>query len=101
MTDAFHIQHVRDIAHLARLDLSSERLAEFGRQLSRVVGYFDLLQELDTSGVEPTAHPLELTNVMRDDVPHQSVQTEQALANAPDHDDIYFRVPQVLDQTDA
>jgi len=101
MSESFNEEQVRQVAHLARLNLSPERLAEFGAQLSKIVGYFDLLQELDTDDVEPTAHPLDITDVMRDDTAHDALDVERALSNAPDHDGTYFRVPKVLQQEDA
>jgi len=101
MSASFDERHVRDVAHLARLKLPPERLAAFGAQLARIVEYFDLLQELDTRDVEPTAHPLDVTNVMRADVPWDSIETERALDNAPDSDGTYFRVPTVLQQEGA
>lgn len=101
MSESFNEAQVRQVAHLARLNLSPERLVEFGAQLSKIVGYFDMLQELDTDDVEPTAHPLDLTDVMRNDVAQDTLAVERVLSNAPDHDGTYFRVPKVLQQEDA
>lgn len=101
MSRSFDEQLVRHVAHLARLKLSEAQLARYGAQLSRVVEYVELLEEIDTSDVPPTAHPLDVDNVMREDVAGESLSTGQALLNAPEHDDIYFRVPKVLEQDGA
>lgn len=89
---------VRHVASLARLRVSDAELAEFAGQLSAILDYFATIGEVDTEGVPPTAHPLPLTNVFRDDVPHACWPADQALASAPDSHDGFFRVPKVLDQ---
>ncbi len=94
-------QEVRHIAHLSRLKLSDEEIARFGAQLSDVLDYMQTLNELDTSDVEPTAHPLPIRNVLRDDVPGEPIGADNALANAPARADDYFKVPKVLDQDSA
>lgn len=88
---------VRKVAHLARLRLLDEEVEAMARQLSSIVGYVDLLQQLDTEGVEPLAHPLDVQNVFRADEATQSLPVEQALANAPARRGDFFRVPAVLD----
>src|SRR5262245_15937582 len=93
---------VRWIAHLARLELTDAELALFAPQLGAIVGYFDLLREVDVTGVEPLAHALPLANVFRDDEPAESLPVEQALANAPDRRPApgaggFFGVPPVLE----
>ena len=92
---------VRHIAHLARLKLSDAEIAQFGEQLGAVLQYFEQLNEVDTDGVEPTAHPLPVTNVYREDVPVEPLGVEKALANAPARETPFFRVPKVLDQETA
>lgn len=88
---------VRRIGHLSRLNLSDEEVATFARQLSSILDYVAKLNELDVSNVEPTAHPLPIHNVFADDAPHECLTPEQALANAPDKVDGFFKVPKVLD----
>ena len=90
-------EQVREIAELARLDLSDEELARFTGQLSEVLNYFQRLQELDTSHIEPTASVLPLKNVMRPDESLPPLSPEQVVANAPDSQDSQFRVSAVLD----
>ncbi len=91
-------QQVRHIAHLSRLDLSDEEIAQYGRQLGEVLQYVEKLNEVDTEGVEPTAHAMPVSNVFREDVPAESLGVEKALQNAPDKATPYFKVPKVLDQ---
>lgn len=92
---------VRHIAHLARLKLSDAEIAQFGEQLGAVLHYFEQLNEVNTDGVEPTAHPLPVTNVLRDDVPGDPLGVDKALANAPARETPYFKVPKVLDKETA
>jgi len=87
---------VRHIGVLSRIELSDQQVQTFARQLGRIVEYFDKLNELDTDNVEPMAHALETHNVLADDVPHESLTPDQALANAPARDGDFFRVPKVL-----
>jgi aspartyl-tRNA(Asn)/glutamyl-tRNA(Gln) amidotransferase subunit C len=94
-------QQVRHIAHLSRLDLSDEEIAQYGRQLGEVLQYVEKLNEVDTEGVEPTAHAMPVSNVFREDVPGESLGVEKALHNAPDKVTPYFKVPKVLDQQSA
>jgi aspartyl-tRNA(Asn)/glutamyl-tRNA(Gln) amidotransferase subunit C len=92
---------VRHIANLARLSVTDEEVARYAAQLSKILDYARQLDEADTNGVPPTAHPLPINNVLRDDLPHASWPREKALANAPDPHDGFFRVPKVLDQEEA
>ncbi len=94
-------KQVRHIAHLARLKLTDEEVARFCEQLSGILEYVEKLGEVNTEGVEPTAHALPVCNVFRDDVPGASLSPEQALANAPAKDPPFFKVPKVLDQETA
>jgi aspartyl-tRNA(Asn)/glutamyl-tRNA(Gln) amidotransferase subunit C len=70
-------------------------------ELSKIVGFVSLLEELDTSKVEPLAHPLDTQNVFRDDVPAVSLSTAEALQSAPRHDGECFLVPAVLGESGA
>lgn len=89
---------VRHIAHLSRLKLTEEEVARFGEQLSAILAYVEQLNELDTDPVEPSAHALPVHNVFREDVVRASLTADQALANAPQRDGSFFKVPKVLDQ---
>ena len=84
---------VRHVARRARLELSEEELEHFGGQLDAILEAVGKVAELDLAGVEPTAHPLDLVNVWADDVPRPSSSVAEALANAPDSEETFFRVP--------
>ena len=96
MTDTITPEQVRHIGRLARIELTDDQAAAFGRQLGDIVGYFDKLKELDTDGVEPMVHAMEALNVLAADVPEPSLDAAAALANAPDRDGDYFKVPKVI-----
>lgn len=89
-------QEVRRIAELAKLDLTDEEVALYAGQLSHVLGYFQRLQELDTTHIPPTASVLPLKNVMRPDEPAPPLSPEEVVANAPDALDNQFRVNAVF-----
>jgi aspartyl-tRNA(Asn)/glutamyl-tRNA(Gln) amidotransferase subunit C len=88
---------VAKVAILARLRLRPEELDLFTGQLNAIVDFVAQLQELDTAGVEPLAHGVEVRNVFRDDVRGESLPREQALANAPKRNAEGFLVPAVLE----
>jgi len=88
-------EQVQHVARLARLELSDEELERMREQLSAILEAVGKVAELDLVDVEPTAHPLDLVNVLADDVPRPSLPREEALANAPDPEDGFFGVPAV------
>ena len=87
---------IRHIATLARITLDEREVEPFTHQFIRIIDYFDKLNQLDTEGVEPLTPPVELSNVLADDQSSPSLSTDQALANAPDRDGSFFKVPKVL-----
>lgn len=87
---------VKHVAQLSRLKLSDEQVAEYTQQLGRAIGYIDKLSELDVEGVEPMAHALDISNVLREDEPVNGMPLDQALATAPESDPPFFKVPKVL-----
>lgn len=87
---------VRHVAELAKLRLTDDEIAEFAGQLSDILDYAERLQGVDTSHVAPTPYPLPLTNVMRDDEATACLSNAEALANAPDSEDGFFRVRAVF-----
>ena len=91
---------VKKVATLARLELSADDLTKMADQLNKILGYVDQLNEVDTEGLEPLAHPLPLSNVFREDVPVPSLPVDAALQNAPNRLADFFGVPAVFD-TDA
>lgn len=89
-------EDVERVALLARLEFDAERIEAITPQLAGIVAYVDQLAEVDTEGVEPMAHAVELTNVLRPDEVRDGLGHDAALANAPRHDGVGFRVPAVL-----
>ncbi|HLB22842.1 MAG TPA: Asp-tRNA(Asn)/Glu-tRNA(Gln) amidotransferase subunit GatC [Dehalococcoidia bacterium] len=88
---------VLHIARLARVYLTDEEVETYAAQLGDIIGHFDVLNRIDTEGVEPTAHTLPLRNVMADDVARPSLPREEVLAMAPNTEDGYLRVRAVLE----
>jgi aspartyl-tRNA(Asn)/glutamyl-tRNA(Gln) amidotransferase subunit C len=88
---------VAKVALLARLRLTPDELDTFTGQLSSIVDYVAQLQALDTSGVEPLAHGIEVRNVFREDVRGESLRRDAALSNAPMRNEEAFLVPPVLE----
>ena len=89
-------QDVSHVARLARLDLTDEELDRFTGQLADVLEHAAGVAALDTTGVEPTAHPIPLVNVLRPDEPRPGLDRDEVLAMAPAAEDNRFRVPRIL-----
>jgi len=89
---------VRHVAELAKLALSDAEIEEYTQQLSAILEYADRLRAVDTSDVPPTPYVLPLRNIMRADEPAPGLTNEEALANAPDSEDGFFRVRAVFDE---
>ena len=89
---------VRHIAALARISLTDAEVETFGRQLSDILDQFEILQNLETDDVAPTAHVAGLDNVLRDDEPSPSLDSEDSLLNAPRRRGEFFQVRAVLDE---
>ncbi len=87
---------VEKIAELAKLKFTDEELENFTPQMNEILSYMDKLNELDTENVKPLSHPVEQTNVFREDELKTSISTEDALKNAPAKDDHHFKVPKVI-----
>lgn len=87
---------VEHIAELARLKFTEEELDNFTGQLNEILAYVEKLNELDTEKVEPLSHPIEGSNVFREDEVKPSISTEDALKNAPKKDEQFFHVPKVI-----
>ena len=90
-------QEVKHLALLARLGLSEAELERFSEQLSNLLENFEMLQQVDTTNVPPTAHSIALENVMREDEPMPSLPSEEVLANAPSQEESHFKVRAVLE----
>ncbi len=92
-----------DIAHvarLARLSLSPEELDTYGRQCRELLEHVATIQAVDTEGVEPTSHPLPMTNRFRKDrvTPETILDRDEVLAMAPQAEGEFFRVPPAIEQ---
>jgi aspartyl-tRNA(Asn)/glutamyl-tRNA(Gln) amidotransferase subunit C len=94
-------EQVRKVAKLARLDLTEAEIEEFTGQLGAILEYVEKMNELDTAAVEPLAHCLPIHNVFRADEVRESLGTEQTLANAPQRDGPFFKVPKILEDSSA
>jgi aspartyl-tRNA(Asn)/glutamyl-tRNA(Gln) amidotransferase subunit C len=84
---------VLHVARLARLRLSEEEVDRMAGEMAKILEHVETMNELDLEGVEPTSHVVELQNVLREDVPWESLPRERALEQAPDAADGGFRVP--------
>lgn len=96
MSRKIDIDLVRHVGVLSRIELTDEQVEKFAAQLGAIIEYFDKLNELDTENVEPMAHAAEAHNVLADDVPGTSLSPAEALANAPQRDGDFFKVPKVI-----
>jgi aspartyl-tRNA(Asn)/glutamyl-tRNA(Gln) amidotransferase subunit C len=88
---------VQKVALLGRLKLSEAEVADYTLKLGQVLGYVEVLNEVDTENVEPLVHAVELSNVFRADEVRPSLPPGEALANAPKTDGRFYLVPQILD----
>lgn len=88
---------VKHIALLSRLELKEEEIELYQDQLSRILDYIEKLNEVETSDVEPTSHVLSLSNVFREDKVISTLSRDEALRNAPDSTEKFFRVPKIID----
>ncbi len=84
-------------AQLARLELSSDEASHIQDQIQSILGYVAQLSSVNTDNVEPTAHPIPFSNVWEPDAPKAPYSPEQAMANAPEHQDNQFSVPKVVE----
>lgn len=85
------------VANLARLDFTEAEMDTFTPQLNDILTYVDMLNRIDTTGVEPMSHAISLNNAFRDDEPGKSLDQGHALANAPDPRGPFYRVPKIVE----
>jgi aspartyl-tRNA(Asn)/glutamyl-tRNA(Gln) amidotransferase subunit C len=97
MTTPLTREEAAKVALLARLKLDDRELEGLTRQLGQILEYVGMLGEVDTEGVEPMAHAVQLANVFRPDEERPSLARDSALANAPKTDGRYFVVPGILE----
>jgi len=90
-------QEVEHVALLSRLELTEQEKARFAEQLDAILAYMGKLNELDTEGIEPMVHGIEGTEPVRLDELGQSLPRQEALQNAPESRDGYFKVPRIIE----
>ena len=88
---------VQHVATLARLEFNEEEIEQFTHQLARILDYISKLNELETTDVPPTSHPLPLRNVVKEDVAKSSYDRDTVLEGAPSTEEGYFEVPKVIE----
>ena len=98
MPDSIDKTTVKHVALLSRLELNGKELEIYSSQLASILSYINKLNEIDTTNVAPTSHPLTtLKNVFRKDVLRKSIETDEALSNAPAREGDFFKVPQIIE----
>lgn len=85
------------IALLSRLKLTEEEKSLFGKQLESIIGYIDKLNQLNTSGIEPTSHAIPMKNVFREDRIRVSLNRDKVMENAPSQKDGFYKVPRIIE----
>jgi aspartyl-tRNA(Asn)/glutamyl-tRNA(Gln) amidotransferase subunit C len=89
---------VEHVAYLARLGLTDEELTRLEGQLNHILDQYEILAELPTDDIPPTAQTIELENILRDDVVRPSLTAEDVLSNAPARQGEFIVVPSILDE---
>ncbi len=90
-------QTVKYVAHLARIELRENELDKLSRQLHDILDFIDKLKKVDVKDINPTSHILPINNVLREDVPQESLPSKRALINAPERQASFFVVPKVIE----
>lgn len=90
-------ERVKQIADAVRIAVTDEEAEKYTTQIDSILKYSSMLSELNTDDVEPTTHGIVLKNILRDDVPKQSITQEEVLNNAPEAQDGHFKVPAIMD----
>jgi aspartyl-tRNA(Asn)/glutamyl-tRNA(Gln) amidotransferase subunit C len=91
-------EDVEHVAELARLELTAAEKEQFITQLNHILAYFEKLNELDTTGVEPTSHVMPMSNVFREDEVRPSLARDKVLQNAPEASHFFFKVPRIIEE---
>lgn len=98
MANKIDINTVDQIAHLARLEFDQQAKEEIANDMNRMLSFVDKLNELNTDNVEPLIYMTQEQNILRPDVPENTISQKEALKNAPKKDSDYFKAPKVIDQ---
>ncbi|MCX7913899.1 MAG: Asp-tRNA(Asn)/Glu-tRNA(Gln) amidotransferase subunit GatC [Thermodesulfovibrionales bacterium] len=91
------LEEVRHVMRLARIRLSDQEIEKFGKQMNDIVEYVGKLKEINTEGIEPTSHIIELCNVFREDTVILPQSRELMLSNAPHSDERFYVVPKIIE----
>lgn len=94
--DGLTIEHVRRVARLSRLELSEPQLEDYRRHLGAVIAHVRTLSDLDLTGVEPLAHPIDAANRWDEDIPGPELPNSALMSMAPDKAEPFIKVPKVL-----
>jgi aspartyl-tRNA(Asn)/glutamyl-tRNA(Gln) amidotransferase subunit C len=89
---------VQDVAHLARLEFNNETEQQAINDMSRMIGFVEKLNELNTDNIEPLIYMTDEVNRLREDVTTEPLPQKTVLKNAPKHDSDYFKVPKVVEK---
>ena len=89
-------EEIKKIAFHSRLEFDNKDLEKMNDSMNSILTHMEELKQYDTEGVVPTAHAVEQFNVTRKDIPHESLSNEEALSNAPEREDGYFKVPKII-----
>lgn len=92
---------INKLARLSRLHFNEQEKEMIKKDLQQMIGFVDKLKELDTTGIEPLLHMSDSVNILREDIVQGSISREEALANAPDSDGVYIKVPKVIERAAA
>lgn len=87
---------IEKLAHLSRLEFSEEEKQDIKIDLEKMISFFDKINELDTTGVEPLLHVSDNINIFRKDEVKGEISREDVFKNAPLHDNEFFKVPKVI-----
>ena len=90
------IEEVEHVAELARLEVGAEERQQLTEQINRILIYMEKLNEVDTAGIPPTSHAVDLQNAFRDDIVRESMSRPETLDNAPEANESEFIVPRVI-----
>jgi aspartyl-tRNA(Asn)/glutamyl-tRNA(Gln) amidotransferase subunit C len=96
MSTHITVDQARSVAQLARLAIPEAKLPGFTQKLESILTYVDTLNEVDVTSVEPTAHAIKMSNVLREDVPVPGLAVDKVLMNSPETDGPFFKVPKVI-----
>ena len=96
--DNITIEEVRHLALLTRINMSEEEIEQMRDQMSDILSSIEILSEVETDGIEPTGHSVDVHSVMREDISSDSIKLDEALANAPRKENSFIRVRAVLEE---